>query len=191
MERKEKQEWARHYDALFWTVATIMSAAIGGLLLFLISYKFDSILAFVAITLIVLTVYFAASFRELRFMFQNIENDDMKKFADKREFIQWWPYLSIFLLLCLIWVNLLWNNAPEGWIYWLIIGVINFIFIIFLGVRTDASNLKKRLEKIRKKSEVSNLKVHLWLIVIIGIEFFLILDFKFKWLEYTVSILKK
>lgn len=183
MDPKEKHEWARHYDALFWTVATIMSTVIGGILLFLISVKFTLTLAFITINLIILSVYFAASFRELRFIFQDIENGDIKKIIDNREFLQWWPYLSIFILLCFFWVKLLLNELPEGRMYWIIIGIINLIFIILLGFRTNGSNLRKRVKRIKEGQAATKFKSHFWMIIIIIIvilELFFMISFKNK-----------
>lgn len=191
MDLKEKHEWARHYDALFWTVATIMSTAIGGLLLFLISAKFDLVLALITINLIILTVYFTASFRELRFIFQDIENDDIKRVIEEREFLQWWPYLFIFLFLCVIWVKLLWEHIPEGKIYWLIIGIINFIFIISLGIRTNGKNLRERIKNIRGKKKFNKLQRHFWLfiiIIIIILEVVFITAFRYQWIQYLINL---
>ncbi len=165
MDSKEKHEWARHYDGLSWSVATIMSTAIGGLLLYL-SSVFNLILAFTVINLIILSVYFAASFRELRFIFQDIENDDIKIFVDHRSFLQWWPYLFIFMFLCLIWVGILFKNLPEGKIYWLIIALVNLIFIIAVGFRANGNNLKDRIKNIREKKKFNKLDRHFWLIII-------------------------
>ncbi len=184
MDPQEKHNWARHYDTLLWTSLAIMFTAIGGLLSYLALVKFNLLLAFLVINIIILTVYFSASFRELRFIFQDIEEEGIKKLIDNREFLQWWPYIIIFLLLCLVWVKILLDNLPEGSVYWLIIGIINFIFIITLGIRANGSNLKERKERIQKGEKVNERIPHFWLFVIISIiiiDGFLIISFLNKW----------
>jgi hypothetical protein len=184
MDTKEKNNWARHYDGLLWTSAAIMSTAIGGLLLYLASApQFDLILALFVINITILTVYFSTSFRELRFIFQDNEKNDIEELIENREFIQWWPYVIIFLLLCLVWIKLLLDKLPGGSIYWVIIGILNLIFIIALGIRAEGNNLGKRKENIQN-GRVNMLRSRFWLfiiIIIIIMEAFLVVSFLNKW----------
>lgn len=186
MDLKEKYEWARHYDILFWTVATIMSTAIGGLLLFLASVKFSLTLAFITINLIILTVYFAASFRELRFIFQDYKNDDIEKLIKNREFLQWWPYVFIFVLLCFYWIWLMCVNLPKGIIYWILIGAINLVFIMSLAFKANGSILEEWIKQPQEKKNLPEWQLHIWAIDILGIiivEVLVIFCFIYKWVK--------
>ena len=65
MMTKDFEEWARHYDILFWTYTTLMTTVIGGLLIYNVR-NFNLWLSILGMFVTIVSVYFAASFRELR-----------------------------------------------------------------------------------------------------------------------------
>jgi|GEM_PF-3055913 len=180
MDSKEKSDWARHYDILFWTTTMIMSAAIGGFLSYL-STNFNPLPAFIVTNLVILTVYFGASFRELRFIFQEGQDESAKLLIDKRDFLQWWPFIFLFMFLGLICEILLFKNTPEGKFYWITIGIINLILILFIGNRANGDILRQRMKEIREKKVVNNLPWQSIVAVSILVEILLFSSYYLQW----------
>jgi hypothetical protein len=182
MDSKEKADWARHYDILFWTTTTIMSAAIGSFLSYLSSpSQFNPSLVFIVINLITLTVYFGASFRELRFIFQEDQDALTKLLIDKRDFLQWWVFISLFMFLGLICEILLFKNIPSGKFYWITIGIINLIFILFIGSRANGDILRLRIQEIKEKKVVNNLPWQPIIAVLILVETLVFSSYYLEW----------
>lgn len=143
-------EWARHYDILLWTVTSIFLALDGALLVYCSDRaKFRTSLAFGGILFNGLAVRIVASMRELRHLVKSTIDKD-KDLSSRRKLGQWWPFISIFVLIALGWTLLLlentrfWLDNIHGWlknnydcVCWLLVGlgVLSAIFIVGLGVR--------------------------------------------------------
>ncbi len=133
---------ALHYDNLFWTVSTIFSVIISGLLLHQKS-NFDISLSLFGLLLTIIAVYFAASFRELRSkalkeVRRNDKTKDILKHLKNRGFGgQWKAYILIFLVLELFWVRLLIENKPALRYVWIVIVVSSGIFIVHCWKKTQ------------------------------------------------------
>ncbi|MFH1245637.1 MAG: hypothetical protein V1662_04055 [Candidatus Omnitrophota bacterium] len=144
---KEWAEWGRHFDMLLWTVTTIMAAAIGGLLVCTIN-KFDISLAIVGFMFIILAVYFAASFREIRHKVEEFYIDKMKRILKDRNLIQWLVYRLSFEILVIFWIRLLIENSNNAYLiwFWIVIGIIATVVIVldlFAG-KTQPSGTRGR-----------------------------------------------
>jgi hypothetical protein len=136
MENSRYGEWARHYDNLLWTVTAILLAANGALLVHSSDEAdFVSGLAIGGLFLTVLTVYFAASMRELRFRFQKHLDPELRSIISKGRILYQWPaFLVLFLAFIVGWTWLLTSHAPGCRLPWLILGGAAGFATIILGV---------------------------------------------------------
>ena len=133
---KDNEAWMRHYDSQLWIVTSIMIAAIGGLLFWLLGnerYFLKGSIAGYALT--IAAVYFYASFRDLYETVNreklDINNGRMWYFSFQREI-----YLSIFVILSIIWANLWFSNhlCCSDWWRTLVIKIIPLRWpILFLS----------------------------------------------------------
>jgi len=135
MDNNRLDEWVRHYDNLLWTVTSIFLAANGALLVYS-SDKANFVpgLALGGLLLTGLTVYFAASMRELRHLFQNKLDDNLRSIIQEdRRLSQWWAFIALFLVLTVGWTCLLWAYAPACRLPWGILGGVVGIVTLGLG----------------------------------------------------------
>ncbi len=109
MDSKEAAEWGRHFDTLLWTVTAILAAAIGGLLVYA-TERFDIWLTLAGFSLTIITVYFAASFREVRHKIGKQYSEGVKEILRSRTLDQWLAYRLIFVILAWLWIKLLIEN---------------------------------------------------------------------------------
>ncbi len=108
-------EWARHYDTLLWTATYILLAADGALLVYCSDRaKFRTSLAFGGMLLNVVTVYIAASMRELRHKVGGKLDRKMMETLKDRKLYQWGAFVTIFVLIAGGWILLLVENIN----YW-------------------------------------------------------------------------
>ena len=111
-------EWSRHYDQIQWTSTTILTGIIGGLLAHSYSIEvghLDRVVVYSGFALTWLTVYYAASFREIRSLLHTkLPDGEEKNFlADMpHKMKQWQPFLIVFGLLTVAWLRLCWKH---GW----------------------------------------------------------------------------
>jgi hypothetical protein len=126
-------ELSRHYDSMLWTVTSLWSAAIGGLLVYL-TKNFDTYLVLFGIGLTVCAMSFATSFRRLRrFVHDQMSADIHKLYISHDRFRQWHVFLILFCSMIVLWMRLLIINRPVWLCIWIIIGVvaIGLIFLIW------------------------------------------------------------
>lgn len=117
-------EWARHYDNLLWTVTSIFLAANGALLVHC-SQKANFLwpLAVGGQLITVLTVYFAASFRELRYRAVQQLDPGLQVIWMGRRLYQWQAFVALFMVLILGWAWLLVHYAPGRLPWWLMVTI--------------------------------------------------------------------
>ena len=134
-----RRDWSRHYDQIQWTATTILTGVIGALVTYSYSVRvgdLDRFVAYVGLALTWLSVYYAASFRELRHLLhENTENKDEKEFLTRlpHALKQWPAFLVAFAVLAAAWVNLCWKH---GWhVDAVICGGITIIVFIVLSLR--------------------------------------------------------
>jgi len=119
------EAWGRHYDSLLWIVTTIMATVIGGLLV-ATAREFDILFAVAGLLISYIAVYLTASFGELRHKVEKYYSKEIGKILKNRKFCQWPAYLLIFIILSILWVELLVKNYPN--LTWL--RLINSIIVI-------------------------------------------------------------
>ncbi len=119
-----RSDWSRHYDQIQWTATTIFTAAISGLLAYSYSREgatafgnpseFQPWLASIGLWLTWVTVYYAASCRELRRQFhESLPCGEEKHLLNKsRKLRQWDVFLATFALFTAAW---LWQYWMHGW----------------------------------------------------------------------------
>lgn len=145
MDPKEAEEWGRHFDTLLWTVTSILAAAIGGLLVYT-TEKFDIWLALAGFSLTIITVYFSASFREVRHKIGEYYTDGIKEILRSRTLDQWLAYRLIFVILAWLWIKLLIKNCNRLTWLWVLIGIIG-TGIIMLYLRREKISGKEKGKK--------------------------------------------
>lgn len=150
MDNNRLDAWVRHFDSLLWTVTSILLAANGALLVYSYSSdnrKFVSGLAVGGLILTGLTVYFAASMRELRHRFQERLDDELKALIQQgRRLYQWWAFIALFLLLIVGWTWLLCARAPAWRFLWFDLGGIVAIATLLLAYFSARSAKKTRAD---------------------------------------------
>lgn len=118
-----RDEWARHYDVLLWTVTGILLAMDGALLVVCSDpQSYHTALAIGGLWLAVANVHFAASFRELR---QRVVGSDPSAqfWQAGRRLYQWEWFVGIILFVEAAWSRLLWSHWHVRPIYlWLVSG---------------------------------------------------------------------
>lgn len=121
----EKHEWSWHYDNLQWIVTTILTAAIGGLFVYLHSTdEFTLFLALLGIVLTLASVFIAASFRALRRQIHESMSDEEQVLVRSRIMFKQWPaHLGVHLFLLGGWIYLLIENEPEWKETWISVGL--------------------------------------------------------------------
>lgn len=128
--------WSRHFDTLLWQVTTMFAAAIGGLLAYSYS-KFDQGVAIFGLLITPIPVYFAASFREVRFnIHQKLPQEVHEAIymtarpngSRGRKLHQWEVYVLLMVGLAALWARLLINNAQTSWWYWASLGLSAVVF---------------------------------------------------------------
>ncbi len=121
-----RTEWSRHYDQIQWTATTIFTGVVGVLLAY--SYqqenaKFDPLIAFLGLWLTWLTIYYAASCRELRkVLCEGLPDGDEKSFLlnkndkknQRRVLWQWPAFLLTFILLTIGWLWQFWRHGNRA-----------------------------------------------------------------------------
>lgn len=123
MDPNQVHEWSRHYDSTQWVVTGILTAAVGGLLIYCYQ-RFDPILALVGVVFTLMTVFYAASFRSLRRrLHATLPNEDVALLRSRRSLRQWPVHVAVFLALLWLWVTLLVSNLRAYWWVWGAIGV--------------------------------------------------------------------
>lgn len=119
-------ELSQHYDSMLWTVTSLWSVAIGGLLVYL-NTNFDPWLAVFGIGLTVCAMEFAASFRRLRRRVHDQMSDDFRRLCISHDhFRQWHVFLIVFCSLLVLWTRLLIVKRPDWLCVWISIGVVAF-----------------------------------------------------------------
>jgi hypothetical protein len=127
-----RTEWSRHFDQIQWTATTILTAGLGGLLVYSHS-EFNPWLAFIGLWLTLLTVYYAASFREFRReLHEGLADSDERTFllnTRRKRYLRQWPaFLLTFQLLTCAWLYQFW---VYGW-RWRLCMLILISMAIFL-----------------------------------------------------------
>lgn len=152
MDSNRLDEWVRHYDNLLWTVTSILFAANGALLAYSSDKdNFVSDLAIGGLVLTGLTVYFAASMRELRHRVQGHLDGELPSIIQEgRRLYQWWAFIALFVMLTVGWTRLLLANEPAWWPRSLIFGGGVAITTLWLGWCFD-----RPAKKTKKKKEPS------------------------------------
>lgn len=134
-DNSQYDDWARHFDNLLWTITAIFLAANGALLVHQ-SEKANFLpgLAIGGLLLTGVTVYFAASMRELRHRVGEHLDPALRDILEKdRAIYQWQAFVTLFLLFAGSWIWLLVLYAPAFQFWWLVLGVVVVIFILVLG----------------------------------------------------------
>ena len=134
-----RNEWSRHYDQIQWTATTILTGIVGGLVAY--SYtvnvgKLNRVVVYVGFALTWLSVYYAASFRELRqLLHANMENKNEEEFLSRlpHKLKQWPAFLVAFGVLAAAWVNLCWKH--EWRVDAVVCGVITIVAFVVLSKR--------------------------------------------------------
>jgi len=104
---KDFEEWARHYDILFWTYTTLMTTVIGGLLIYNVR-NFNLWLSILGMFVTIVSVYFAASFRELRHLATGKFDNELQQLFKKRRLAhQWYWYCCLFVVIEVFWTILI------------------------------------------------------------------------------------
>jgi hypothetical protein len=128
MERDQAMDLWKHFDSLVWTVTSILLAANIALLLWYLEkggksgWHLQLYSAAAGLVVTLLTVYFATSFRELRFRAENLMTVQMRAViqGNTRRFRQWYVFLLVFLIFESSWGYLLLTAASEqadGWLW--------------------------------------------------------------------------
>lgn len=128
-------EWARHYDNLLWTVTGILLAADGALLVHCLGPgNFKIALGLGGLFLTLLAMYFAASFRELRHCVGDMLESNLSSILSERRKLYQWPlFVTLFSILTVSWIALLFVNAPNFRTCWTLFGIAAVGAVLVLG----------------------------------------------------------
>lgn len=115
--------WSQHYDSIQWTVTAILTAAIGGLLVYCTD-DYDRWIAIVGLALTLASVFFASSFRSLRRhlneFLEEHAGEDLQYLRSRTLFKQWPVHLAVHSLLLAAWLRLLLTKEPAyEYIWWI------------------------------------------------------------------------
>lgn len=139
-----RSEWSRHYDQIQWTVTTILTGSVSGLVAYSYTVKvgdLDRFVLYLGFVLTWLTVYYAASFRELRrLLHTKIQDKEEKDFLlDPPHKLKQWPvFLLAFFALAVALVILC---LKHGWcINAIVFGTITAAIFVYLSVRGASSH---------------------------------------------------
>ncbi len=122
-----KEDWARHYDTLLWTTTTIFLTAIGVFFTYVNSHP-DIWLSLFGLILSGSTVYFAASFRQLRYQ-------EGPKGKIRKGLLQWYPYLFIFWCIGELWIRLIsYSCYVCFWCIFVSVSLAWSAYIIFMAI---------------------------------------------------------
>ena len=126
-EMKDCEGQVLHYDSLLWTSTAIFIGAIGALFAFC-SSEYNYNVAIFGLGLTLAALYLATSFRELRHKFQSKLDCPTNKDSDsEHRYKQWSVYVSIHLILIVLWLVLLFENSRAIWYAWVWIAVVALI----------------------------------------------------------------
>jgi len=145
MEPSELHEWSRHYDSTQWTVTAILTAAVGGLLVYSADH-FDIVLSLGGVALTLLTGFFAASFRSLRArLHSQLPEDDIRYLRSLPMFRQWPVHITVLLVILILWLRLLMVNRPALCWLWIIGWVVCTAVVVYWARAADpaAKGLKR------------------------------------------------
>ncbi len=123
-----------HYDNLLWKITSIFVIAIGGLLVYV--FKSDNpeqLIIIFGFLLTVLILYLASSFRLYR---HNTRKTEIYKnlIMHDKSLIQWELYISIFLIMELLWLFLLKEKISFLlWVGLLIFGILATLCLWFIA----------------------------------------------------------
>ena len=107
------QEWSRHYDQIQWVVTSILVAAVGGLLAFAFT-TFNPSIALLGLGLTNLTLFFAASFRQLRHRLHaelTGPAKDLPPFRPGGRVRQWPIFVATLAVVDFVWLALLFEHG--------------------------------------------------------------------------------
>lgn len=143
------EDWARHFDLLLWTVSTLFVTALVFLINLSIGLK-DFFVTFIGYLLSIIPIYFATSFRELKFLMINKLDGKIKKiFEEKRKFPQWFIFNLVFFIISLIWLKLLYSQSRnhEDQYFVIIVGILGFLSQVYLFNEGKHFNSEKEDKK--------------------------------------------
>lgn len=104
------EDWARHYDSLLWTMSTLFLGILSIMLFSIDNDKPSLMYVLFGYFLTLAVLYFATSFRELRYLVGKESNERLKKvYQQKRKFPQWLLFNIIFFFLSLFWLIEIYN----------------------------------------------------------------------------------
>lgn len=139
-----KTEWSRHYDQIQWTATTILTGIVGALLAYAYSIpQIDPFMVWIGCALTWLTVYYAASFRQLRSALHSVRNPASPGESEVGEELvflsrlphrlkQWPAFIAAFALFSVAWCLLFRKHGFHG--HALCSGITSFVVLVVLSI---------------------------------------------------------
>lgn len=107
---KEAEQWSRHYDSTQWTAIYVFTATISALLGFTASNAYSWThwyIVLMGLWFTNLTIYYAASFRQLRSeILLEIDDEATARFLTRKKAKTWTPFVLTYALLDACWIGL-------------------------------------------------------------------------------------
>lgn len=131
-----------HYDKLLWTVTTLWTGALGGLLVYCVQAPKLSLVV-IGLLLTPCAMYFAMCFRRLRHKVNSKLSEQLGDLLEPNYCpSQWIVFTGVFLGLALFWGFIIYQNSFACWSYVLMI-VVCFLVALCGYYGRSRKNLKR------------------------------------------------
>lgn len=136
-EREQALAFCRHYDSLLWVVTSLLATS-NAALLGLGGRAMSIQVGLLGVGLSVATVFFAASFRQIRGRILCRLNTDRWLSVDTRGRMRQWPwYVAFFAGSAALWFSLLFSHFPSDDLVWVVLaGATTAVFLLLYGAGT-------------------------------------------------------